>query len=513
MAAEHPDERALRRYFEPPYKFDFYQVVKLLEHLERRRRQGTGVELHPPAGSIDPEEEPVRFDHHMDLAFHASDLKAIDPTPSDGGPAKVTVNFLGLAGARGPLPLFYTDLVRDRIRRSDHALKAFLDLINHRLISLWYRVRQRHRPTLHTEEPSEHPFGRYLLAFAGLRPQKTRDAFDLHVNQRLVDERGLEARDLLFYAGLFWEHDRSMHGLERMLSHFFRMPVTGEQLCGRWIRLNREERTALSTGKAHNRLGISTVAGAKVFDPQARFALHLGPLSWADYVDFLPIGGRFESLYKLTRFYTRSAYDFDLTVKVDPTVIAPSRPALNAREGVRLGWTSWLLNGPLSEDTEVKVDFAARLLAEDDQPFHIVRYKDVNTDLDLLPAAVEAQFGEQVIGLDEADGAAQNPREAELLDLLAEGALPTRVRLLVAVRADGPPKAPLIELLRKLREAGGPRPIAVALLRRPDKPHEWSLPVPAELQRWRRVLWTELQDRLLTVVGLEMPPGEAVQAA
>ncbi len=504
MAAEHPDEQALARYFDPPYRFDFYQLVKLLEGLERRRRADTGQVLTPPGGSDDPDEEPVRFSAHADLGFHASDLRTVRPTPADGEQAQVTVNFLGLAGARGPLPLFYTELIRDRIRRGDHALQAFLDIINHRLISLWYRVRQRHRPTLHTEAPERHPYAQYLLAFAGLRPTDTQAAFDRHVNHRLEGERGLEARDLIYYAGLFWQHDRSMHGLERMLSHFFKMPVTGEQLCGRWIRLGANERTALTTGEHHNRLGVSTIAGGQVFDPQSRFALHLGPLTWQDYVDFLPTGGRFEALYKLTQFYARSAYDFDLKVQVKPAEIAPGRPALNAREGVRLGWTSWILNGPLPESREVKVSFAARLLPADDQPFHVVRYKDVPTDLDLIPPAVQEQFGQHVAGLDEADFAPQFARETALVDQLAAGELPVRVRLLVLVRADGPPSPEIIGLLRKLREVGGPRPIAVALMRRPT-PYEWSLPVPAELQRWRRVLWSELGDGLLTVVGLEMP--------
>ena len=507
MAAEHPDDQAIKAYFEEPYRFDFYQAVKLLERLERRRHAGTDKAVHPPGASTDPEEESVRFSAHASLAFHASDLHRIDPSPKDGLQPMIQANFLSLAGARGPLPLWFTDLIRDRIRRSDHALKAFLDIINNRLISLWYRIRQHHRPTLHTLAPETHPFAKYLLSFMGLRTEQAQAAFNVHPNPRLEGTRGLEARDIIYYAGLFWQHDRSMHGLERMLSHFFRIPFKGQQMCGRWINLRPEDRTMLTVGKQHNALGQSSVIGQRIYDPQSRFALTAGPLDWDDFVDFLPIGDRFEALHKLTNFYTRSAYDYAIDVTVKPETLTDNRPALGD-DTLRLGWTSWALSSEPKPDREIRVRFGANFLEADDQPFHVVAMQNSPTalpvDLDLLSPAVLSQFKAHVDGFTKADCAVPFSSEHALIERLEAGEIPARVRLLVACRADGPPSEALIDLLRRLRAAAGPRPIVVAMLRRPGL-YSWSLPVPAEVQRWRRVLRAELQDRLLTIVGLEMP--------
>lgn len=514
MAAEYPDDRTLKAYFAEPYRFDFYQAVKLLERLERRRHAGTETVIEPPAGTDDPEEEPVRFSSNVSLSFHASALKAIDPNPADGQQPKVQVNFMSLAGARGPLPLWYVDLIRDRMRRNDYALKSFLDIINQRLVSLWYRIRQRHRPTLHTKAPESHPFARYLLSFMGLRTQQAQDAFDVHPNPRLEGTRGLEARDLIYYAGLFWQHDRSMHGLERMLTHFFRIKFTGHQLRGRWINLRASERTMLTIGKHHNALGRTSIVGQRVFDAQSRFDLEAGPLNWQDFADFLPIGPRFEALHKLTSFYTRSAYDYGVTLKIEPKAVAEGRPAVGENT-MRLGWTSWLMSTEPKPETKMEVSFSGRLLPADDQPFHIVAMQHggdkLPTDLDLLPPAIKAQFGEHTVGFTQADCNLPYASEVPFIEQLEAGEIDARVRLLVACRADGPPSEVVIDLLRRLRAVAGPRPIAVAMMRRPGN-YSWSLPVPAEVQRWRRVLRAELRDPLLTIVGLEMPPPERAAA-
>ena len=102
--------------------------VRLLERF-RPERTPVGQFAHP-------EREVARFGAHPSLAFPASQIQEAE-FPQDA-PSKVTVNFMGLTGPEGVLPNPYTSLIIERLRDSDHSLRDFLDLFNHRMISLFY---------------------------------------------------------------------------------------------------------------------------------------------------------------------------------------------------------------------------------------------------------------------------------------------------------------------------------------------------------------------------------------
>ncbi len=340
-------------FFRKAWRFDFFQAVKVLEGLVRTEREAAGGETAPPGSSNDPTEEALRFTSTVSLAHQASDIRRVIVWPRDRDQPKMQVNFIGLCGARGPMPNWYAELIRDRTILGDHGLRAFLDVFNHRLVSLFYRVRQRHRPTLHTERPETHPFASYLMSFSGLGTEASRACLD---EAREEAGGGIAPRDLIFYAGLFWQRERSMLSLERLLTHYFGLDFRGHELTGGWLSLAPEERTALTTGPGHNKLGVSTIAGSRVPNPQAGFELSLENLSWEDFSDYLPIGPRHPALIRLVNLFTRSAFDFHLRLRVRTDEVLSSRPPLSAEGGPRLGWTSWLVTKRLEGETaEIRV--------------------------------------------------------------------------------------------------------------------------------------------------------------
>lgn len=347
------DQRDIARFFAEPWRFDFFQAVKVLETVvQTRRRQNGEPDVVPPGSTTDPDEEPVRFRSTVAMGFPASDVAQIEVAPRDGGTPVVQVNFMGLVGPRGPLPLFYVDLIRTRRRLGDHGLGAFFDIFNHRLVSLLYRLRQRNRPTLHTGRPEDHPYAGLLLSVGGLGGPAARRTFDeTRVRAGSEEHRGIRARDLILYAGLLWHRDRPMEGLERLLTRYFGRAFKGRELCGGWLRLADSERTALSVKPHHNRLGISSIAGARVPDSQSGFELSVGPMDWEAFNAFLPCGRSFVALEQLVRYYTRGAFDFYLRLGLQGSDVLPNRPGLSARTGPRLGWTSWAMTRPLQAET------------------------------------------------------------------------------------------------------------------------------------------------------------------
>src|SRR5262245_2039920 len=144
-AADAPLVQAL---FEEPYRFDFFQAVRLLQCQARPECAAIG-QAGPPA------HEAVRFLARRGLAFPASSIDRIEPPADPRNPATMTVSFLGLTGPSGVLPRVYTELIPERPRGGDRALAAFFDLINHRVISLFYRGWQHHSVALDAH-PEEH---------------------------------------------------------------------------------------------------------------------------------------------------------------------------------------------------------------------------------------------------------------------------------------------------------------------------------------------------------------------
>src|SRR6185369_10791336 len=113
--------------FAEGHRFDFFQAVRLLEIIHTT----SGEHFTSPAQGADPAKEIVHFRSAVKLDFPVRDQPK--------APAEMSVNFLGLAGCLGALEIPSTELVLQRESHKDTALKDFLDIFNHRLVSLLYR--------------------------------------------------------------------------------------------------------------------------------------------------------------------------------------------------------------------------------------------------------------------------------------------------------------------------------------------------------------------------------------
>jgi type VI secretion system protein ImpH len=350
--------------FAAGHRFEFLQAVRLLEALQRRPADvGEGT---------DPAAEPVRFSSRVALGFPAGEVVTIEPPPPAGGPARLTEAFLGLAGEYGPLPQTFTELILRRQAARDHAAADFLDLFNHRLVSLFYRARKKYRPALGHRPPDEGRVARTLYAFLGL------------ATPRLAGRMGVRDRSLLEHAGLLAGTQRSMAGLPCLLAHHFAAPVAVEPFRGAWLALDPDQHTRLGRRGQNRALGRDAVVGTRVWDQQAGFELRLGPLRLAQFLAFLPIGRASRPLVSLVRYYVGEELGFRVRLLLAPGEMpalslgragdarlgwsarlaagrgappatapaAPSRrpparqaapePRLGAAGGARLGWTSWL---------------------------------------------------------------------------------------------------------------------------------------------------------------------------
>ncbi|MGE4297226.1 MAG: type VI secretion system baseplate subunit TssG [Desulfovibrionaceae bacterium] len=326
------------------HRFGFYQAVRLLEMLRPWLRS--------PGEETQPDKEAVRFTSRVSFDFPASEVFEVrPPAPETGdkGPANMEVTFMGLTGALGPMPGALTELILDRAKRRDFVLKDFLDIFNHRLVSLMYRVRKTRRLGFEWKHPSHSLFATYAYSLMGMGTEGLRGKPGAAVGRLAVHDGAL-----LRYTALLANQPRSMVGLENMLSDYFGVTVRGTQFTGGWYILEPDQYTRIGMRKgANNVLGESALLGGRVWEQRARFRLDVGPLDFDTYVNFLPVGEAFEPLCQLVRFYTEAELDADIRFKVKAPEARQAR--LGASDGSYLGWTAWLGAAPHEKDAAVGV--------------------------------------------------------------------------------------------------------------------------------------------------------------
>jgi type VI secretion system protein ImpH len=276
----------------------------------------------------------MRLGQDPDLAFASSPLASFE-FGHEGAPPRLQVRLFGLLGPNGPLPIHLTEYVRHRLRHSnDPTLSRFLDLLHHRFLALFYRAWAQAQPHVNRDRPDEDRYMVFVGAFVGVSPTSLRDRDSVPVLARL------------FHAGTLARHVRNAEGLAAILRHFFQVPAAIEEFVGHWMPLGPGERTYLSRQGAT--LGAGAVAGARVWDHQCKFRIHLGPLTLAQYEAFLPEsvapdgsrrgGVLLRQLVDWVRFYLCFELDWDVRLRLKRDEV----PTLKLGHRRQLGWTTWL---------------------------------------------------------------------------------------------------------------------------------------------------------------------------
>lgn len=324
----------------PPQACDFFYAVRWLSlQLDGAGRRRTEV------GQADrPSQERLRFSQQPDLVFMPSTVTGLerDEALSDRLGYDVwnmSVAFFGLFGPNGPLPWHICEVAMARSEREhDDCLLDFLNLFNHRAVSMYYRAWAEHQITVAADRNNLDRFGRYLGAFGGLDDERMRD-------------RGVvEGQAKLHYIGLLGLPTRPGEGLAALLSGYLRSPVQVEPFSGRWIEIPRDAQCELSNGIGRQ-LGVDTVVGERVWEVRQCFSLRIGPLDLETFSRLLPGGASHGKLCEWVRLYVGDELGCDATLVLSRD---EARPAKLGEHG-QLGYSTWMRSTPFDEDVDQSV--------------------------------------------------------------------------------------------------------------------------------------------------------------
>jgi type VI secretion system protein ImpH len=318
-----------------PEQHDFLLAMRRLEAaFAHRPRIGLSANRH---------QEYVTLGQNPSLAFPPSTIDAAKRTGNDS--IAVFVQFLGLCGPQGALPLALTQEAYQYLRADDDALARFFDLFNNRFLQLFFRVWADVRPVAQHDRPDDDRFERYVGAHVGLGS----DVF------RRLDNVPDMAK--VGFAGLMAPAAKSASRLRDLVAGLFGIKVEVQEFVGLRLVLDPSERSRL--GKANAILGGDAMIGAALYSVQDKFRVRLYAGSLEQYKRFLPTGDRARPLADVVHFYVGMALEYDVELALPAGEVAPMRLG----QAGQLGWTSWLAPDWSRSDewrTDARFDLARR---------------------------------------------------------------------------------------------------------------------------------------------------------
>lgn len=304
-----------------------------IEAFELMRRLESPAHRFGDAGGAG--QEPARLGQEIRLGPAAREVARFSPA-ENGTPAHIALEITGLFGPEGPMPLHLSRRIMERMSErwfaggslsepgADRAFLEFCNLLQHRMMALYYRAFADAQPAVAADHGREGRLSGMVAALAGLGLPGTAEA---------MDDPALALRHATGLASQI----RGPERLAAMLSDLLAAPVRVVEFAPHWQDIPKALASRL--GRAHVGLGRGAMPGPRVYQPQARAEIVVGPLTLSQYRALIGHEAPARAaLRRLLRFVMGEEIGFDLRL----VLAAPEVPAATLGSGVALGRTGWL---------------------------------------------------------------------------------------------------------------------------------------------------------------------------
>ena len=342
------DAGVVEQLLDQPYRFGFFQAVRVLE--QWFMRQG-GAHAGERAARR------ITFRTTLSLAFPPSEIQTAVSYNHAGEPLKeraqraaaleagtfgkvdISAAFFGLLGGHGALPRHYTELIAAQEQRHrDLAAREFLDVFSDRTTALFYDAWKKYRLPLQYETERKARYLPALLALAGVG-DRAGDA--LRNGAGMPDDEAIAG-----YAAAARHRPVSAAYLSRTLSDYFGVAVGVEQFAGKWYDVPEAQLTSLAQFNVF--LGANALVGERVWQRDMRVRLVIGPLTKKDYTAFLPGAARARALARMLAVLADVSLEYEVSLVLRRDEIGP----ICLSEGAYLGWDAFLCTGAAERDRD-----------------------------------------------------------------------------------------------------------------------------------------------------------------
>jgi len=328
----HPVIKSLQ---EEPWSFGFYQAIYLLQR-DTPEEQKIGKHNNPSS-------ETVRLRNEASLCFPVSQITELhDLSTPERERWELQTTLFGLYGSCSPLPLEYMSSLVSLDEENEEPIqriRGFLDIFNHRLLSLGYRIERKRLLYESSQRTRRSHFTDACFAISGYDMfQKSEETSALTFNQ-------LRSIQIAKIAGLMSSSASSLVRWLKALFRDFEFSVT--ECVQRWVQLN--DSACSSLGVARSSLGSASSGGGAVLlgnrlvDKESKFCVAVGPMKWDGFISFLPGQTTHQSLVNAINFFSRKWLMFDIELILVGSDCQYLRACLDGKSS-RIGLTTGLFS-------------------------------------------------------------------------------------------------------------------------------------------------------------------------
>ena len=339
------------RLLSEPYRFEFFQAVRVLETWLGQNGVAQGDVL----------ADYLRFENSLSLAFPPSDIAALSAVAAaavgsgselqealDAGQLEhisITPAFMGFLGSSGVLPLHYTQrIAAHEHQHKDPAARAFFDIFSTHSLGFFYQAWARHRPECMVDAEGGDGFLPLLLAIAGhgAKGAATVDA------PGELEEPALADEVLAFHAAQFGRRAVPACTIAGTLTEYFEVPFELQQLVGCWEDLPAADQAQVDVSNVGLASGV--LLGARVYRRDTRARLRIGPLDRDQFERFLPGGTAARALEQMLGMFCGAGISFEVRLVLERREVRGATLASNSL--ARLGLDAFVLEAPPGDHRE-----------------------------------------------------------------------------------------------------------------------------------------------------------------